>query len=253
MNAADFRDRWVIVSGASSGIGRATAVALAGAGARVALLGRRPAELAETARLCGPPERTTVAILDLGEADAIAPAMAALVARLGPVYGLCHAAGLVQTLPLAGTTPARLRRLLDVNLTAGLELARALARREVLGPDGGSWLFIASAYAHVGAPGQVAYSATKGAVVAAVRSLALELAPRRVRVNSLSPGLVRTPMTDPATSTVSEEQWARLAARHPLGTGEPEDVARAAVFLLDPANRWLTGADLRIDGGFSLQ
>jgi NAD(P)-dependent dehydrogenase (short-subunit alcohol dehydrogenase family) len=248
----DFADRWVVVSGASSGIGRAAALALAAAGARVVLLGRRAAELEATATLCGS-DRAQVRVIDLGDLDGIAGAIRDVVAATGPVYGLCHAAGVVQTLPLVGTTPPRLARQLDINLAAGLELARALTRREASLPDAGSFVFIASAYAHIGAPGQVAYAASKGAVVAAVRSLALELAPRRIRVNSVSPGLVRTPMTEPGVSTVSEDQWNRLAARHPLGTGEPDDVARAIMFLLDPRNRWVTGADLRVDGGFTLQ
>lgn len=90
-------------------------------------------------------------------------------------------------------------------------------------------------------------------MVSAVRAIALELANRRVRVNSISPGLVRTEMTRTEKSRLSEEQWARIAALHPLGVGDPGDVARAAAFLLDPANKWITGADLVVDGGYLLQ
>ncbi len=83
-----------------------------------------------------------------------------------------------------------------------------------------------------------------------MRSMALEFAPRRLRVNSLSPGLVQTEMTQSAK--LNPAQWERILNMHPLGAGEPEDVARAAVFMLDPANRWLTGSDLIIDGGYTL-
>jgi NAD(P)-dependent dehydrogenase (short-subunit alcohol dehydrogenase family) len=82
--------------------------------------------------------------------------------------------------------------------------------------------------------------------------MALELAPRKVRVNSVSPGFVKTPMTDASNSRMNKEQWDRIASMHPLGTGSPEDVARAAVFLLDPRNTWVTGTDLIIDGGYTL-
>jgi len=244
--------RWILVSGASSGIGRAIAIELVRNGARAVLIGRRVDELQETARRCGSPESTEILQLDLSSLDAVAPAIAGLTKRLGRIYGLCHSAGMVQTLPLAATTPERLRAMFDLNLLAGMELSRALTRRDTLDERGGSILWLASIYAHVGAPGQIGYCATKGAITAAIRSMALELAPRKVRVNSLSPGLVKTAMTEASGSRMSEEQWARIAAMHPLGTGRPEDVARAAVFLLDPRNAWVTGTDLVIDGGYTL-
>jgi NAD(P)-dependent dehydrogenase (short-subunit alcohol dehydrogenase family) len=248
-----FEYRWMVVSGASSGIGRAIAVALAQSGARVVLVARRQEQLAETAALCGDAARTEILPLDLSNAAGIGPAIAALAARIGRIYGLCHSAGVVQTLPLAASTPERLRSMMDINFVAGIELARAVSRRDALSEVGASMLWISSVYAHVGAPGQIGYCATKGAILAAVRSMALELAPRKVRVNCLSPGFVRTPMTEASGSRMSAEQWARIAAMHPLGTGNPDDVARAAVFMLDPANTWLTGADLVIDGGYTLQ
>jgi NAD(P)-dependent dehydrogenase (short-subunit alcohol dehydrogenase family) len=244
--------RWVLVSGASSGIGRAIAIELVRNGARAVLIGRRAKELQETADQCGDAACTEILPLDLSLLDGVGPAIAELTKRLGRIYGLCHSAGIVQTLPLAATTPERLRAMFDLNLLAGLELSRALTRRDTLDERGGSILWLASIYAHVGAPGQIGYCATKGAITAAVRSMALELAPRKVRVNSLSPGLVKTAMTEATGSRMSEEQWAKIAAMHPLGTGTPEDVARAAVFMLDPRNAWVTGADLVIDGGYTL-
>ena len=245
-----FDDRWIVVSGASSGIGRAIAVALARHGARVVLLGRRLERLQETAALCGPPDRSEVLAIDLARLEEIGPAIAGVVARTGRLYGLCHCAGTVQTLPLAALKPERIRAMFDINVLAGTELLRALSRREVLDEQGGAALWIASVYAHVGAPGQIGYAATKGAILAAVRSMALELAPRRLRVNSLSPGFVHTEMTQSAK--LNEAQWERLLAMHPLGAGQPEDVARAAVFMMDQQNRWLTGADLILDGGYTL-
>jgi NAD(P)-dependent dehydrogenase (short-subunit alcohol dehydrogenase family) len=100
-------------------------------------------------------------------------------------------------------------------------------------------------------PGQIGYCATKGGVAAAVRAMAVELARRKIRVNTLSPGLVRTSMTDAALSLLSERQVKDIEEAHPLGTGTPEDVARAAAFLLAPQNPWITGAELVIDGGYT--
>ncbi|MBL8253494.1 MAG: SDR family oxidoreductase [Candidatus Competibacter sp.] len=248
-----FDGKWIIVSGASSGIGRAIAVELLQQGARVVLLGRRKEKLEETAQLAGAPERTEVRVLDLVQLEDIGPMVGDLSARLGRFYGLCHCAGVVQTLPLAASKPERVRAMFDLNFVAGLELARAITRRDVLAESGGSLLWIASIYAHVGAPGQIGYCASKGAVAAAVRAMALELAGRKVRVNCISPGMVRTEMTEASGSRMTKEQWARITSLHPLGVGEPQDVARAAVFMLDPNNSWITGADLVVDGGYTLQ
>jgi NAD(P)-dependent dehydrogenase (short-subunit alcohol dehydrogenase family) len=247
-----FAGRWVVVSGASSGIGRAIAVELARNGASVALVGRDEARLAESASLLGGAPHRVVA-LDLSRHDAIAPAIVELKKEVGALYGLCHAAGVVATRPLQVNTVDVVQAQLDVNLLAGLELARAVCRRDVMTSDGGSLLFLSSVYGRVGMPGQIGYCATKGAVVAAVRAMAIELARRQIRVNCLSPGLVTTGMTEQAFAALSEEQVQRLKAAHPLGIGEPEDVARAAAFLLAPQSRWITGADLAIDGGFTAQ
>ena len=247
-----FAGRWVVVTGASSGIGRAIAVELARSGAAVALVGRDKSRLAESAALLGGAQHRVV-VLDLTRHDAIAPEILKLKNDVGMVYGLCHAAGVVSTRPLQVNTVDVVQAQLDVNLLAGLELARAVCRRDVMTPDGGSLLFLSSVYGRVGMAGQIGYCASKGAVVAAVRAMAIELARRQIRVNCLSPGLVMTNMTKQALATLSDDQVQRLKAAHPLGTGAPVDVARAAAFLLAPQSRWITGADLAIDGGFTAQ
>jgi NAD(P)-dependent dehydrogenase (short-subunit alcohol dehydrogenase family) len=248
----DFAGRWVVVTGASSGLGRAVALELARHDARVVLVGRDAARLAETASQLGGAEHRIVE-LDLVEHDRITPEILRLRAEIGPLYGLCHAAGVVATRPLQSNTVDVMRTQLDVNLLAGLELARAVCRRDVMAPEGGSLLFFSSVYGHVGMPGQIGYCATKGAVASAVRAMAIELARRKIRVNSISPGLVFTEMTRQSLGVLSPEHVEKLEAAHPLGTGQPEDVARPAVFLLAPGTRWITGADLAVDGGFTAQ
>ena len=126
------------------------------------------------------------------------PCIKALASEKGRLYGLCHAAGIVETRPLSTFNRASFQAMLDVNFTAGIELARAVTRRDVIVPEGGSVLLISSIYSHIGMPGQIGYSATKGALQAAARAMAMELARRRIRVNTIAPGMVLTPMTDTA-------------------------------------------------------
>jgi NAD(P)-dependent dehydrogenase (short-subunit alcohol dehydrogenase family) len=246
----DFAGRWIVVSGASSGIGRAIAVELSRQGARVVLIARDQARLAETAALLGGGEHRVLA-LDLRQHDAIADAIVGVRKDTGPLYGMCHAAGVVETRPLQANKVDHIQAQLDVNLLAGLELARTVCRRDVMLADEGSLLFISSVYGQVGMPGQIGYCATKGAIAAAVRAMAIELARRNIRVNSISPGLVFTEMTEKAFAMLTAEQVERLVAAYPLGAGKPEDVARAAAFLLAPGSRWITGTDLAVDGGFT--
>ena len=247
-----FAGRWVVVTGASAGLGRAIAVGLARHGARVVLVGRDRSRLEETAAMLGEVEHRMLT-LDLASHEQIGPAILGLREACGPLHGLCHAAGVVETRPLSATTVPVVQDQIGINLLAGLELARAICRRDVMDPDGGSILFISSVYGHVGMPGQIGYCASKGALVAAARAMAVELARRRIRVNTLSPGMVATHMTEGAFKALSAEQVDKLKALHPLGIGQPEDVANAAVFLLGPGARWITGADLAVDGGFTAQ
>jgi NAD(P)-dependent dehydrogenase (short-subunit alcohol dehydrogenase family) len=157
----------------------------------------------------------------------------------------------VETRPLSAFQPDSFRAMLEVNLMAGIELAQTVARRDVMTEEGGAILFISSIYGWVGMAGQIGYSATKGALLAAARAMAVELARRKIRVNTLSPGLVRTAMTDQALSMLSPEQVRELENAYPLGAGDPQEVARAAVFLLAPQSRWITGTDLIVDGGYT--
>lgn len=247
-----FSGRVIVVSGASSGIGRATAELLARKGAKLVLIGRNRERLEATAANAGA-ENCHVCVLDLKHTEQILPAVREAHGKFGHLYGLCHAAGTVTTLSLNASTPDVVEDMLKVNYTAGLELCRAICRREILDPAGGSILFISGIYANIGKAGQIAYSGAKGAVSSAARAIAIELARRKVRVNVLAPGMVRTEMTDRALASLTKEQRAALEGSHPLGFGSPDDVAHAAAFLLSPLSKWITGSQLIVDGGCSAQ
>ena len=248
----DFGRGWVVLTGASSGIGRAIAVELARRFARVVLVGRNEANLQATAALM-PEGASRIVVQDLRQVDALMPLVREHVEQHGRICGLCYCSGVVETRPLGSFQASGFHDMVEVNVAAALELSKAVCRRDVMTPEGGALLFITSIYGNVGMPGQMAYSATKGALQSAARSMAIELARRRIRVNTLSPGLVRTPMTEAAFAVLSKEQVKHLEDAHPLGTGKPEDVARAAAFLLAPQSGWITGIDLVIDGGYTAQ
>lgn len=245
----DFAGRTVLVTGASSGIGRAIARQLAGLGARLIITGRDENRLSATAEALG---HSLLGCLqfDLSRTEQILPEITGVISRHGPIYGFCHSAGLIETRPINLISSAGLAAMMTVNLSAGIEIARVLLRRGNMPDDGASMLFVASIAARIAAPGQIAYSASKGALVSAARSLAVEVARRRIRVNSISPGFVQSHMSDVATQNLSDLQRQAIADLHPLGIGRPEDVARGAAFLLAPQNSWITGSDLVVDGGF---
>lgn len=246
----DFGGRWVVLTGGSSGIGRAIALQLGRLGARVVLVGRSTEALAEVAAMF-PEGGSRVVEQDLADCSSVGPKLRELSRDVGRIYGFCHCAGVVETRPLASLQGESLRSTMAVNLDAALEMARVLTRRDVMTEGEGSLLFVSSVYGWVGMAGQIAYSASKGALISAARAMAMELARRGVRVNTLSPGMVRTAMTEKAFKLLAPEQVAELEASHPLGAGSPEDVARAAAFLLAPESRWITGTDLTVDGGYT--
>jgi NAD(P)-dependent dehydrogenase (short-subunit alcohol dehydrogenase family) len=248
----NFEGRRVVVTGASSGIGRAVAIELARNGAQLVLIGRNQARLEETAIEIDDP-LTRILCFDLVAHAETGPRIKGVSDETGRIYGLCHCAGVVETRPLSSCKIEGIKAMMDINVSAGIELTRAVCRRDVMEETGGSILFVSSIYGLVGMPGQIGYSATKGAIAAAARAMAMELAPRKIRVNSISPGLVRTAMIEESFAKLSEEQVKKIEGSFPLGIGQLADIAKAACFLLAPQSRWITGIDLVVDGGYTAQ
>lgn len=245
----DFHGRTVLVTGASSGIGRATAARIAGLGGRVVLVARNPERLCETLRAL-PGEGHAVEPFDVGDAKAIPEWLKGVAARRGSLDGVVHSAGAHLFSPLRVLPFDKVEALFRVNTLAGLGLIRGFRQKSVCAGNK-SIVLLASVVALVGEVGVSAYSASKGAVTALTRSAALELAPEGIRVNCVAPGYVRSEMTDRMAQSLGAGQTAQIAALHPLGIGEPEDVAHAVVFLLSGAARWITGTTLVVDGGYT--
>jgi len=251
LNPLDLTGRTILVTGASSGIGRAIAVLVSNLGARVILVARNRKRVDETySRLAGAGH--VVEVHDLDAYDAIPAWLRGLTSVHGPLDGLVHSAGVQLTAPLKVMEAGQVELLFRINALASLWLAKGF-RYSSAHTSGASLVFISSVAGLIGQPSLSAYSASKGAVVALARSLAMELLRDRIRVNCVAPGMVRTEMIEEASGRVGDEHLAAIERDHPLGFGEPEDVANAVAFLLSSAARWITGSVLVVDGGYTAQ
>lgn len=241
--------RRILVTGSSSGLGHAIALACARMGAEVVCTGRDETRLAKTlAGLNACTEHANFATAaDLTLPEGREHLVAALDKK--PLDGVVHSAGISRLSPVRMMTEQHLREVQSINVDAPMLLTQALLKRNLVA-RGGSMVFIASIAAHIGVPGVAAYSGTKAALLAMVRCLAMETVKRQIRANCLSPALVETPLLDATAAVVGSLEQERN--NYPLGFGKPEDVANAAIFMLSDASRWITGTTLVMDGGLTI-
>lgn len=242
--------RRVLVTGASSGIGRATSVLLASLGAELVCLGRDEGRLAETIAALAPGKHTAVQF-DLTDADGIGPLLSRLATAEGPLAGVVHSAGIQRAAPLRIVKSKDYVDQFNVNALSAAMLTAAIGKRGVAASTGCSVVLIGSVMSALGAAGLSAYCASKGALVGLTRAAALELASARIRVNAILPGVVDTEMSRKHLAQLGEEHIQSVRRMHPLGIGSADDVAGAVAFLLSDAARWITGSCLTVDGGYS--
>ena len=247
--ATSFSGKTIIVTGASSGLGQATATLLAVLGARIVLVGRSVERLnSVAASLSG--DDHCVRSVDLSNDASADEAIKLIVGECGAIDGIFHSAGSSLVMPIRLTKRSQIDDLFGASVFGSLGIARGLARKGMI-KDGGSIVFMTSVSALRGRKGMVAYSAAKSATSGLVRALAIELADRRIRVNGIAAGAVATEMHDNFVQSVGEDIVRNYEGLHPLGFGRPSDVANAAAFLLSDASRWITGVDLSVDGGYA--
>ncbi len=249
-NDFSLENRIILITGASSGIGRQCAITCSQKGATVALFGRNNAKLNETLELMSNKDRHILFSNDLIEYDQISNSVNNVVSQKGKIHGLINCAGISTTLPLNALSPKKMELYLKTNVIGAINLTKQVVKSSNFSESGGSIVFISSVMGIVGEKGKTLYSMTKGALIAAVKSMAIELADRKIRINSISPGVVETPMSDKAAYSRTEESRNRIGMLHPLGLGKPEDIAYAIIFLLSDAARWITGTNLIVDGGY---
>ena len=250
-NPFSLAGKTVLVTGASSGIGRSCAVECSRSGATVICMGRNRERLAETMELLSPSHQHRSAAIELTEYDKIDEFFAGLNKENVRIDGFVHSAGISTTMPLRMIKPDVTRAYFEVNVNAAINMCRWVTKSQFVPETGCSVVLLASVMAVVGEAGKSTYSLTKGALLAAARSLAVELANRNIRVNSISPGVVETPMSGGSVYGRNEEAYESIRKLHPLGIGRPEDVASGCIYLLSDASRWITGTNLIIDGGYT--
>lgn len=246
-----FQGMTFLVTGASSGIGRATAILLAECGARLVLNGRDEGRLNETlTSLSGTGHLAFATALET--ADQTNDWVKGLLETTGPLNGVFHSAGIEMIRPVRMIKQAQLEDVLGSSLFAAFGIARGLSGKNAL-VDGASLVFMSSVAGSTGQLGMAAYSAAKAAIDGMVRSLACELSSRQIRVNSVAAGAVQTAMHERLTKGSGDDAAQAYAKSHLLGFGTPADVAQAVVYLLSPASRWVTGTTMFVDGGYSVR
>lgn len=239
----------ILITGASSGIGRQCAISCSQMGAKIILVARNEERLKETfLQLYG--EGHLHFSLDVTLYDQIESVVQEAVEKLGKISGFIHSAGIEMTKPLRMLKPSDYERIFAVNVISGFEIARVISKKKY-SDNGASLVFIASIMAELGQPGKISYCASKSALVSGAKAMALELSNRDFRVNSVSPAVVETEMSKTLYNNLSDVEQANINIMHPLGLGSPVDVANACIYLLSDASKWVTGTSLIVDGGYS--
>jgi len=243
MNPFSLEGKKILVTGASSGIGRASAILISQNGGVVCMTGRNPNRLAETYSLLSPGDHT------MKEADLTNTAeLDELVTSLPKLSGVVHCAGIVGPLPVKFILQEHIDRMFSINYMVPVNLTGKLLRsKRIL--DHASILFMSGNATLNPYVGGALYSGSKAALEAYSRTLALEMVGKGIRSNCLMPGLVDTPMIkSPYEEAMQKEALERYLKRYPLGIGKPEDVAGAVLFFLSDASKWITGTSLIMGG-----
>jgi len=248
-NPFSLDNKIIIVTGASSGIGKEVALTLAKFGAKLILNGRNEERLSHVAELIGA-ESTIVIAGDLNQQETIDK----IIASSQYVDGVVHSAGLLRLLPFKSISMSALNEMMEVNFTSPTHLSLALAKKKKL-IQGASIVYITSINgAIVGSKANSMYAASKGALTGMMKAMAIDLAKSNIRVNSIAPGMIETEGTQGITSQVTEYAILEDIKKYPMGRyGRPADVANACVYLLSEASSWVTGTTLVVDGGFTTQ
>jgi len=246
-NPLSLHGKTILVTGASSGIGRSIAIECSKMGARVVITGRNPDRLEETLKLLEGDNHFAI-LYDLTRD------LEWLVQECPPLDGLVNNAGIASLMPVKHYKRDKLDEIMNINAIAPIMLTSLLVKNKKLNKEA-SVVFVSSiSGVCISTLGESSYSASKGAINGFMKGAAIDLASKKIRVNSVNPGLVQTSLLDMASETFSGEQLQEKIDQYPLKRiGQPEDVAYGVIYLLSDVSKWVTGTNIVIDGGFTLK
>lgn len=244
MITMNLENKTILITGGSSGIGRATAIACAQAGARVVILGRDESNLEKTINLM---EGTghLYKVFDFNNRYDYDNLFREIVGEVGKLDGLVHSAGVSAVIPLKVLSREKMLEVMNVNYFSFIGLVKEYSKKG--NSNGGSIVGISSIVVERGEQCQTIYAATKAAMEASVKCLAIELAPKNIRINTVMPGMIRTEMMERVLDNGSQGNV--LGSASVLGIGQPEQVANSVIFLLSELSSHTTGRAVYVDGG----
>ena len=251
-NPFSLENKVIIVTGASSGSGAQCAIDCWKMGSRVLLAARNEERLKQTLEQCEEPSRHMILPLYLSSSDGLKETINDVVAKVGKINGVVNCAGMSSVTPLKLVTDELLDQFFRTNVYSAINLSKEVTRVGNYDKEHGcSIIFFASIMGLCGEKCKTMYSATKGALIAAARSMACELAKNKVRVNVVSPGAIETPINAKLPHMADPELRKELEEKHLLGLGECSDIANSCIYLLSDAAKWVTGQNIVVDGGYT--
>lgn len=249
-NPISLNNKKFLITGAASGIGKAISILLSKLGAELILIDINEKELNKTIELC----ETNVKkiILDLTDTENTQPKIEEIILEFGKINGLIHSAGVSYLSPLKFINKETTNKVFLLNTYAAIELSKIFVNNN-LSEKESSIVFISSIYGNVGSIANTGYAMSKSALHGITKSLAIELASRKTRVNCIAPGFIETEMLKQMANNFGPDYYQNITNLHPLGLGKAEDIANIVAFLLSDMSKWITGSIINIDGGYTAQ